>query len=87
MTGAPVPSLSSYGGLICSTTIGVPRVTMVLRERCFSCSVLRYGHRIDIVARPEEQPTDARHTADQARCRRLPHRAFSLACSAAVSAV
>src|SRR6266853_5139649 len=25
--------------LICSITIGVPRVTMVMRERCFSCSV------------------------------------------------
>ena len=25
--------------LICSITMGVPRVTMVMRERCFSCSV------------------------------------------------
>ena len=25
--------------LICSITIGVPRVTMVMRDRCFSCSV------------------------------------------------
>ena len=25
--------------LICSITIGVPRVTMVMRDRCFWCSV------------------------------------------------
>ncbi len=25
--------------LICSITCGVPRVTMVMRDRCFSCSV------------------------------------------------
>src|SRR5262245_2168773 len=34
-----IGTMRSTWFLICSITIGVPRVTMVMRERCFSCSV------------------------------------------------
>ncbi len=59
--------MRSSCALICSSTCGVPRVTMVMRDRCCSCSVSETVRLSMLYPRPEKRPMTRARTP--VRCR------------------